>query len=108
MFLTRDENFSLESKLAQFGKFTLCFTVYIVGMNCFTDTPSCSALRTAIQSHALSPGAGADPRFSEGGSESGVDIGVGIVSLKLGVWGARPPEAIAMEHLILFSTKSHM
>ena len=40
---------------------------------------------------------GADPGFSEGGSESGVDIEGGakpsIVSLKQGVWGAQPPRS---------------
>ena len=41
--------------------------------------------------------AGADPGFSEGGSESGVDIEGGanrsIASLKQGVWGAQPPRS---------------
>ena len=50
----------------------------------------------------------ADPGFSEGGSESGVDIEGGanpsIVSLKQGVWGAQPPLE-AMGYLILDSTK---
>ena len=48
-------------------------------------------------------GSGADPGFSEGGSESGVDLEPNIVSLKQGVWGHSPPEA--MGYLILFSTK---
>ena len=42
--------------------------------------------------------AGVDPGFSEGGSESGVDIEGGanpsIVSLKQGVWGAQPPQKL--------------
>ena len=45
--------------------------------------------------------------FLKGGSESGVDIEGGanpsIVSLKQGVWGRNPPEA--MGYLILDSTK---
>ena len=40
---------------------------------------------------------GVDPGFSEGGSESGVDIEGGanpiIVSLKHAVWGAQPPRS---------------
>ena len=45
-------------------------------------------------SHIMKSIPGADPGFSEGGSESGVDIEGGanpsIVSLKQGVWGAQP------------------
>ena len=44
-----------------------------------------------------------DPGFSEGGSESGVDIGSGanpnIVSLKQGVWGAQLPRSYEVFNL---------
>ena len=46
----------------------------------------------------------ADPGFSEGGSESGMgETNPSVVSLKQGVWGCSPPEA--MGYLTLFSTK---
>ena len=51
-----------------------------------------------------------NPGFSEGGSELGMDQKGGanpsiILSLKQGVWGVQPSEA--MWYLILFSTKPH-
>ena len=52
----------------------------------------------------------ADPGFSEGGSESGVDIGGGaslsIVSVNQGVWGHSLPEAVG--YLIVLVLKSHI
>ena len=69
---------------------SICFLLIILSLNSLNSIHCLDKISTYIP--------GADPGFSEWGSESGVDIegdaNPSIVSLKQGgVWGAQPPRS---------------